>query len=253
MKRKPTSLTPINSRRQFIEKSSWLVAGTALVTGISISCKENSEDQNEQKETEKSEKKNEEIVSANEDLMREHGLLQRMLLIYDRSLKNINSGEEFNPNYVNETATIVRDFVEDYHEKLEEDYLFPRLEKANRLNALTQTLRRQHEGGRKVTDQILMLTKNGNSPKGEDIEKLSQLMQAFNIMYRPHEAREDTILFPAFKKVISRHDYDALGEDFEKKEHEKFGKDGFDMMVDKIESIEKQIGIYDLDQFTPPV
>jgi len=53
--------------------------------------------------------------------------------------------------------------------------------------------------------------------------------------------------------VVSKHEYDALGEDFEKKEHEKFGADGFDTMVDKVADIEKQIGIYDLNQFTPKV
>ena len=44
----------------------------------------------------------------------------------------------------------------------------------------------------------------------------------FNLMYEPHEAREDTILFPAFHKLVSQHEYDALG-------------------------------IYDLAQFTPKV
>jgi len=165
----------------------------------------------------------------------------------------MNNKEEFNPAFINQTATIVRDFVEDYHEKLEEDYLFPRLEKANRLTDLTAILRRQHKGGRGVTEQVLALTKNGRSLQGDDTNELITLLQAFNTMYRPHEAREDTILFPAFKEVVSRHEYDALGEDFEKKEHEKFGDNGFVTMVDRVAEIEKQIGIYDLNQFTPRV
>jgi quercetin dioxygenase-like cupin family protein len=37
----------------------------------------------------------------------------------------------------------------------------------------------------------------------------------------------------------------------EKKEHALFGDDGFEKMVDRVASIEKSLGIYDLAQFTP--
>lgn len=70
-------------------------------------------------------------------------------------------------------------------------------------------------------------------------------------MYEPHEAREDTVLFPALHKIVTPHEFGALGEDFEKKEHELFGEDGFEQMIDKVASVEKQLGIYDLAQFTP--
>jgi hemerythrin-like domain-containing protein len=70
-------------------------------------------------------------------------------------------------------------------------------------------------------------------------------------MYRPHEAREDTVLFPAFRSVVSAHEYDALGDDFEKKEDELFGEDGFFKVVDKVAELEKKLGIYELAQFTP--
>lgn len=241
-----------DSRRRFIQKSGFLIAGAGVVglSGMAISCNDQKKTENPEKEKEE---EGEEQVSPNEDLMREHGLLQRMLLIYDTALSRFDSNEEFNPAYLNQTATIVHDFIEDYHEKLEEDFVFSRLEKANRLTELTATLRQQHINGRAVTGNILELTKNGRTLQGDDQQRLIKLMQSFNIMYRPHEAREDTILFPAFKEVVSRHEYDSLGEDFEKKEHEKFGEGGFDKMVDKVAEIEKQIGIYDLNQFTPHV
>jgi hemerythrin-like domain-containing protein len=53
-----------------------------------------------------------------------------------------------------------------------------------------------------------------------NVSERSQLvtsMQQFIRMYNPHEAREDTVLFPAFRKLVSSHEFDALGEDFEKK------------------------------------
>jgi len=70
-------------------------------------------------------------------------------------------------------------------------------------------------------------------------------------MYRPHEAREDTVLFPAFRKIVSRHEYDSLGEEFENNEHKLFGKDGCESVLSKVADIEKQLGIFELSQFTP--
>jgi hemerythrin-like domain-containing protein len=78
-------------------------------------------------------------------------------------------------------------------------------------------------------------------------------MEQFIRMYNPHEAREDTFLFSAFRKIVSSHEFDSFGEDFEKKENELFGEDGFERMVDKVGGIEKRFGIYDLAQFTPKI
>jgi hypothetical protein len=70
-------------------------------------------------------------------------------------------------------------------------------------------------------------------------------------MYRPHAAREDTELFPLLRGIVSPHEYDAMAEDFERKEHQLFGADGFEMMVQHVAGLEQSIGINDLAQFTP--
>src|SRR5947209_989054 len=68
------------------------------------------------------EKKNkpEEEVGAAEDLMREHGVLNRVLLIYEEGLRRLRANEEVPPDAFHKPATLVRKFVEDYHERLEE-------------------------------------------------------------------------------------------------------------------------------------
>jgi hemerythrin-like domain-containing protein len=228
--------SPVNKRREFLKRGVILgaltsVAGVSLITG----CKE----------------KNEEGVSPAEDLMREHGVLNRIQLIYDTCRVNLVNGEQFSLNALNNSAQIIRSFIEDYHEKLEEDFLFPRFEKANQLTDLVQVLRNQHKVGRVLTDLIIQLSKMKTNSDPDDTQKLIKLLTNFNFMYRPHEAREDTILFPALRKIISKNEYFALGEDFEDKEHELFGEDGFEAMVGKVADIEKQLGIYDLSKFTP--
>ena len=71
-------------------------------------------------------------------------------------------------------------------------------------------------------------------------------------MYEPHAAREDTILFPAFKKAVGPKGYDELGDQFEDIERRTFGGDGFDIAIDKIADIERWLGLADLNAFTAP-
>jgi hemerythrin-like domain-containing protein len=171
------------------------------------------------------EKQSKEIeVGPPEDLMREHGVLKRVLLIYGEALRRLDAKQDFPPDALAEAAGIIRSFIEDYHEKLEEDFLFPRFENANQLVDLVKVLRTQHQAGRRVTD-ITMRFANLQSLKN-DSERAQFIasMQQFIRMYNPHEAREDTILFPAFRKIVSPHEFDSLGEDFEKKEDELFGE-----------------------------
>ncbi len=93
-------------------------------------------------------KDKDEDVSPAEDLMREHGILKRVLLIYREVIGRIDVKHDFPPDVVLSSAKLIRSFVEDYHKKLEEDYLFPRFRKANSLVSLVDTLNPQHQKGR---------------------------------------------------------------------------------------------------------
>ena len=181
--------------------------------------------------------------------MREHGILKRVLLAYEEIIRRIQGNQDFPAQAVAEGTTIIRKFIEDYHEKLEEDHLFPRFRKAGKLVDLVNTLQVQHQAGRRLTDRISALSSSLKTP--DDRKHLAADLVAFNRMYAPHEAREDTVLFPELHRIVSPHEYDALGEQFESIERRTFGGDGFDIYVDKVAALEKQLGIHDLNQFTP--
>jgi hemerythrin-like domain-containing protein len=192
-----------------------------------------------------------EEVSPAEDLMREHGILKRVLLVYRESLRRLANSQPLPPEAVAAGARIIREFIEDYHEKLEEDFLFPRFRRAGKLVELVDILTRQHQAGRRLTDLALRLATVENLKKPASRAQFADALEKFIRMYEPHEAREDTVLFPALHEIVTPHEYDALGEDFEKKEHQLFGAEGFEKMVDRVAGIEKELGIYELDQFTP--
>jgi hemerythrin-like domain-containing protein len=233
------------NRREFLGRSG------ALFVGIAVPSLAVARPPSPIREEEKNEKgKEAEEVSPAEDLMREHGLLNRILLIYDEHVRRIERKQDFDPGILAGAADIVKRFVEDYHEKLEENYLFPRFRKAGKLVDLVDVLLEQHQAGRRVTSQIQQLATPSAGKDASRRRDLSDTLQAFIRMYRPHEAREDTVLFPAFHGIVSKNEYDSLGEQFEKKEDELFGKEGFFKVLDEVAGLEKKSGIYELSQFT---
>jgi hemerythrin-like domain-containing protein len=195
-------------------------------------------------------KKIESEVTPPEDLMREHGVLDRLLLVYEAGVRKFASNEDFDPGIIASAAEIVRDFIENYHERSEEEAVFPRFKHAGKMVALVDTLLAQHQAGRRVTLKILQAAP-GSHKDGDDRQLLIASIQSFISMYRPHAAREDTDLFPMLRGLVSAHEYDAMAEDFEKKEHQLFGSDGFEVMSKKVAGLEQHIGIGDLAQFTP--
>jgi hemerythrin-like domain-containing protein len=190
-------------------------------------------------------------VWPDEDLMREHGVLNRILLVYDEAIRRIRAHEDVPLEQVRSAAGIIRRFVEGYHEKLEEEHLFPRFERAGKLTDLVAVLRAQHEAGRRVTTAILDVASREASVT--DATTLADHLGEFVRMYRPHEAREDTVLFPAFRDIVTRPEFERLGEEFEGREDEVLGEHGFERVVEEVAGIEKALGIYELANFTPRV
>jgi len=231
------------TRRSFVRQTS--IAGAGLLVPSLAAAQQ-------KVAPEKEKAKGDEGISPAEDLMREHGLLNRVLLIYYEHLRMLAAKRPFDGSVLVNAADVIRHFVEEYHEKLEEDFLFPRFRKAGKLISLVDTRQAQHKAGRELTAKIRELAATATFKYvSSDSEKLAEALRSFLRMYRPHEAREDTVLFPAFRTIVSAHEYDALGDDFEKKEDQLFGDEGFFKVVDQVAQLEKKLGIYELAQFTP--
>src|SRR4051812_9111495 len=99
-------------RRRFLSTSASVLAGFQLLPGKAA---ESARDPDEG-------------VTAPEDLMKEHGVLNRCLLIYEEGIRRVQARQDISPEVFEHTADLVRRFVEGYHEQNEEKYIFPEFE-----------------------------------------------------------------------------------------------------------------------------
>jgi hemerythrin-like domain-containing protein len=197
------------------------------------------------------EQEKKEDIPPTEDLMREHGVLRRILLVYQDAVGRLGTDDAAVVGVIGGAAALVRRFVEGYHEKLEEDFVLPTLEKKGKLVELAKVIRVQHATGRKLTESILRTAKPGRSPNADQRRALVTEISAFARMYAAHAAWEDTELFPVYRGLYTDAELDKLGEQFEAQEHKLLGAGGFEGSLREVGELEKALGIHDLAKFTP--
>ncbi|HWZ91954.1 MAG TPA: hemerythrin domain-containing protein [Polyangiaceae bacterium] len=192
-------------------------------------------------------------VGAVEDLMREHGVIRRVLVVYRESAARLRAKPTgFPGDALQKSAQLMRTFGENYHEKLlEEAHLFPAVKKAGGAAAsLIDPLIAQHQRGREISDYVIAITQQ--TIGAASAEPLARALEGFARMYEEHAAQEDTIVLPAWKKALSKQQLSEMGELFEDIEHKTFGKDGFDDASKQIAAIEDSLGIHLSALLAPP-
>jgi hemerythrin-like domain-containing protein len=190
-------------------------------------------------------------IPATEELMREHGVLRRIMLVYDDLGRRLTQGVEFPFHAMTEANNLVRRYMQDHHEINEQFQVFNRFSQAGKMVELVAILYQQHLAGRKLLDKIKMLSTEETLKDPSERAKVAEFLTTFNQLYRHHAAWEDTVLFPAFRSVTSPQDFAAVGETFEKQEQKLFGQEGYEKIVGQVAELEKVLGIHDLQNYIP--
>jgi hemerythrin-like domain-containing protein len=225
------------SRRDFLVKTGLLIAAAGLWGAAG--CSEDDKGATAWK------------IPPTEDLMREHGILRRIMLMYDEIGRRLQQGQKFPLQALAGANDIIRRFIQDYHEKNEELHIFNRFSNSGKMVELVATLYQQHLAGRKLIDKVRNLSTEENLQDPAARVKIAEFLTTFNQVGRHHAAWEDTVLFPAFRSIISPQDFTEVGETFAKAEEKHFGANGFEKVVGQVADLEKKLGLDDLKQFTP--
>lgn len=191
-----------------------------------------------------------ETVSPTEDLMKEHGLVERILIMYQRLIDRAAGSQEVDISVIKISAKMIYNYVNNHHERNEERYVFPRFREADYIMDMVNVLKIQHERSRKIAKEMIDISSTGSGISTDDRKRLLSLCSAFVYMYLPHIAHENTILFPAFYDIVSADEMREIGEKMEDEEEKLLGEAGFRGLVGQVSELEKFVGVNELDRFT---
>jgi hemerythrin-like domain-containing protein len=192
-----------------------------------------------------------EAIPPGESLMGEHGVLKRVLLIYEAAVQQAGTDPGTAAAAITGGAGIIHAFVENFHEAVEESFVFPALKSAGQLVSTVDTLLLQHARGRLITKFLLASATPASLANQVQREQITEAVNAFTRMYQPHEAREDTVVFPAYRALLTPAKLDDVGGVITTLQQKEFGPNGFAATVAHVADIERSLGIDDLTQFTP--
>ena len=123
---------------------------------------------------------------------------------------------------------MVKDFIEGFHEQMEELYIFPMMRAVAKFEKIIDLLIAEHIASSHITTAITNLANTKKFPE------MRVALAKFIKLYRLHSLREDTIIFRKFRKLVGV----TSSQPFQKRwmktiEDEKFGPNAYDCMLEK--------------------
>ena len=187
-------------------------------------------------------------LSATETLMHHHGVLRRILNIYAELAQRLQLNGDIDPVALTEAAQLFRDMGEDYHERIEEAFIFPDVRKwSGAAEKVVEVLLDQHQRGREITDYLCRIGARGLIDP--EAGQLAKAIASMARMYNAHTAWEETVIYPLWK-TLPEERLEEVSRKVRAMEHEKFGDFGLDDAVLRISKIESALGLADLAVFT---
>jgi hemerythrin-like domain-containing protein len=186
-----------------------------------------------------------------EDLTQEHGVLERIILAYETIASRFEHHQGDPDGCLKRTTAMIVKYFQGHHERVEELMIFPALTKANAHPQLTATLVSQHRSGHELTDAISRKMEHGKLSDSLQND-LVPLLRSYTRMFRPHIARENTVVFPSLREVMTPAEYQEFSNKVNALENKMLPASLSDILAELV-AIETALGIADLSSFTAVV
>ena len=159
------------------------------------------------------------------ELAREHAIVERLLVVYEEAARRLETAADVAPEIVTRAARVARGWLEEHHEREEEDVVFPQLVMRGDAHAVTM-LREQHEAARRTT-RVIVGASAGSFATASDRARVAASLRSFARIYRAHAQHESALLVSTAIEV-PRSPFDA-----EREEH----------AIAELAAIERQLGV----------
>ncbi len=164
-------------------------------------------------------------------LMIEHRLIERMLRVMDRKLREMETSREVDARFVDTAVDFLRTYADRCHHGKEEDILFRELAKKPLTPALKRTMDElvaEHVYARKTVGAMLAAKERYVHGEHDALSEVMIQLRELIAFYPVHIAKEDKHFFIPCMDVFSKEEQEAMlqeGYEFDRKLiHEKYRK-----------------------------
>ena len=182
-------------------------------------------------------------VSLVQDRVRGRRIMERVMSIYDEALRQLTLAPRDVPlDALRDTAAIVQRLMGSYRASMENGFFFPRFRQVGRSVEAVNVLEAEHRQARRFTAAIARLATPESLGEPLARQELVAAIRAFQVVYRSHDTREDTVLLLVFSTLLSRAEADAIGAWVARQETVVLGG-GYDVIATDLSRIEQRLGI----------
>ncbi len=152
-------------------------------------------------------------MDAGNPLISEHRLIERMIAVFARVLRQIEVSGKVDPYFVERACDFICMYADRTHHGKEEEIYFKALEQKAMQpedRQLMNDLIHEHSMGRKLT--AAMIEANGRYRRGDStaLGIITHSLQTLVTIYPRHIEKEDQVFFPKARKYFSAEENDQL-------------------------------------------
>ncbi len=175
-----------------------------------------------------------------EDLMNEHRVIERMLVVLSRACDRVEAGKEVERELFVGAGDFFKNFADKCHHGKEEKLLFERMQARGLSGEVgpIAVMLREHQDGRAHVRKISELSVAKESKKRND--GLISAGRAYVELLSQHIQKEDNILYPLANQILTEEDQEELERGFEDVERDVMGPGVHEKYHQMIEEWEKR-------------
>ncbi len=175
-------------------------------------------------------------------LQEEHQAIKRMLRIAGKVSEKLESGEEINPEHLEQIVEFIRVFADRCHHGKEEDLLFVAMEEAGipKEGGPIGVMLAEHDMGRGYVRGLSEAVTRYKAGERGVSPAIVENARNYIALLSQHIDKEDNILYPMADMHLTEDQQKALLEGFERVERERIGPgrhEAFHQLLDRLQEL----------------
>jgi len=171
--------------------------------------------------------------------MIEHRLIERMIAVVRKAVRQIESGDRVDPIFIDTVVDFIRTYADRTHHGKEEDILFRELDRKSISGddlRIMQELVDEHVFGRETTKKLVEANRRYRHGEANALKEIAADLRTLVDFYPRHIAKEDKAFFVSTRRYFSEKEEQELLEAFREFDrnmiHEKYAS-----VVEQLERI----------------